>query len=162
MFCTRGGCACSKSQCEMGRARSSGSVSQPRGCPVWPGLLPPLCLWTWHWALHPHRGMCPHSQEVGGITSMTRRPGKDSWWLDSGARPRSEGTGQVSGAGAQQDQPVLWFSLRSLLTAPRVPHCAPFALWVLSHTSWEAVGWLRVSWQWCHRLCQCESCPELG
>lgn len=73
MFCTRGGRACSKSQCEMGRARSSGSVSQPRGCPGWPGLLPPLCLWTWHWAPHPHRAMCPHSQKVGGITSVTSK-----------------------------------------------------------------------------------------
>lgn len=51
------------------------------------------------------------------------------------------------------------------LQPKRVPHCATFCL--LGAVTYpprtrEAVGWLGVSWQWCHRLCQCESCPELG
>lgn len=66
----------------------------------------------------------------------------------------------MSDVGAQRDQPLLWFLACLQLRGSLI--VAHFALWVLSHAYWEAVGWLLVSWQWCHRLCQCESCPELG
>lgn len=54
-------------------------------------------------------------------------------------------------------------SLRSLLTAQEGPSSCPILPCGCCHTQpGRAVGWLGVSWQWCHRLCQCESCPELG
>lgn len=72
----------------------------------------------------------------------------------------------MSGAGAQRDQPLLWLSLRSLLTAQKGPSLCPTLPWgavthgaLLYQGGCETAG---AALAWCHRLCQCESCPELA
>lgn len=96
-------------------------VSQPHGYPIWPGVLSPLCLWRWHWAPHPHGGMCPHSQQVGGIASVSSKSRErflmaEQWGK---AKVRRDWPGVRCRCPAGPASAVVP-SLRSLLTAQRV------------------------------------------
>lgn len=155
-------------------------VSQPHGCPVWSGVLPPSASgdgpgsppspslqvspqpegWCW-W---PQALACLLWQrKVISMTSKSReRFLVAEWWGKIKVRSHWPGVRcrcPVGPASAVIQSEVSAYSPRGSLI---VPH---FAYWVLSHTlplSRGAVGYRGVSWQWCHRLCQCESCPELG
>lgn len=98
-------------------------VSQPHWCPIWSGVLPPHCLGRWPWAPHLHGGTCPHNHKVGvgslkalacllrerKVTSMTGRSRARflvaEWWGKAKVRR------DWSCAGAQPDQPLLWFTV---------------------------------------------------